>query len=408
MNRAQIHKLLGGYAAGSLTPEENRALMEAALEDQELFNALAREQSLKELLEDPAARAAALEAVSEPRLAWWRRLGRWGLANAVALSSMAGILLVTGYAAWQIHQNPMQPRVVAYMDGTSITVDGSAEEAAPKLPVRPFTLPKPAAKPLAAVPAPPLVAQQTATPQDLGFKGMAAPQIAVPAAPSFKLDAMEADAAAARRNDLVVRESVIVPTPVTGMLAGQRPAGAPATAPGGVAGRVSDAVAVAKEEKATANDLQTVMVEASAAPLRAERAVNNAKLAASMPEAAGVRIQLQRMRGGRVEDVRMDEAFRAGDVVRLRITAERAGFVAVFEEGGAQALLAETWLRAAGEVATRELTLRAGGVRIAVGFGPRSGLSATAPAATDAGRADKAVRAEAAGAAVYRFSLTVR
>ena len=48
MSREDIQKLLGGYATGTLTPEEQQALFSAALEDQELFDALAREQSLRD------------------------------------------------------------------------------------------------------------------------------------------------------------------------------------------------------------------------------------------------------------------------------------------------------------------------------------------------------------------------
>jgi len=44
MSRDEVQKLLGGYATGTLTPEEQQALFAAALEDQELFDALAHEQ----------------------------------------------------------------------------------------------------------------------------------------------------------------------------------------------------------------------------------------------------------------------------------------------------------------------------------------------------------------------------
>ena len=65
MSREEIHKLLGGYATGTLTPEEQEALFAAALEDQELFDALAKEQPLHDLLRDPAARAQLLAALEE-------------------------------------------------------------------------------------------------------------------------------------------------------------------------------------------------------------------------------------------------------------------------------------------------------------------------------------------------------
>ena len=53
MSREEIQKLLGGYATDTLSEAERRALFEAALEDQELFDALAKEQALREVFEDP-------------------------------------------------------------------------------------------------------------------------------------------------------------------------------------------------------------------------------------------------------------------------------------------------------------------------------------------------------------------
>ena len=40
MTQDEIRKLLGGYATNELSADERRILFEAALEDQELFNAL--------------------------------------------------------------------------------------------------------------------------------------------------------------------------------------------------------------------------------------------------------------------------------------------------------------------------------------------------------------------------------
>ena len=67
MKPEDVRKLVGGYAMGTLTGEERRALLEAALSDQDLFNELAREQPLKDLLEDPLARRQLLNAVEETR-----------------------------------------------------------------------------------------------------------------------------------------------------------------------------------------------------------------------------------------------------------------------------------------------------------------------------------------------------
>jgi hypothetical protein len=72
MKRPDHGKLLGGYAPGNLTDAERRALFEAALQDQQLFDALAAEEALRELLEDPAARRRIAEAAAEgkPRFGW--------------------------------------------------------------------------------------------------------------------------------------------------------------------------------------------------------------------------------------------------------------------------------------------------------------------------------------------------
>ena len=88
MSREDVQKLLGGYATGTLTPEEQQALFAAALDDQELFDALAREQSLRDLLRDPAAKAEVLAALDTEHVPWYRH--GWWRPAAVAVA-MAGI-----------------------------------------------------------------------------------------------------------------------------------------------------------------------------------------------------------------------------------------------------------------------------------------------------------------------------
>jgi hypothetical protein len=91
---------LGGYATGTLTPEEQQALFAAALDDQELFDALGREQALRDLLRDPAAKAQLLASLDAPvaeRAGFWRWLSR-PLAAGLATACIAGI---AGLAVWQ-------------------------------------------------------------------------------------------------------------------------------------------------------------------------------------------------------------------------------------------------------------------------------------------------------------------
>lgn len=104
MTHDDIRKLLGGYATGTLTPEEQRALFAAALEDQELFDALAKEQALRDLLRDPAARAHVLASLDETPQSWWRPAVRWLVRPAVAGTMAACLAVATGYGIWRARQ----------------------------------------------------------------------------------------------------------------------------------------------------------------------------------------------------------------------------------------------------------------------------------------------------------------
>src|SRR5262249_59390748 len=90
MSRDEIQKLLGGYAAGTLTTAEQQALFEAALEDQQLFDQLAQEQALRDLLHEPDAKAQVLQALEQPRRSWFARSGVWWPATATAVVACAG------------------------------------------------------------------------------------------------------------------------------------------------------------------------------------------------------------------------------------------------------------------------------------------------------------------------------
>ena len=65
MSEHNLEKLLGGFAADTLTAEEKQTLYAAALQDQQLFNALADEQALKELLSDQDIRRRLLASLEQ-------------------------------------------------------------------------------------------------------------------------------------------------------------------------------------------------------------------------------------------------------------------------------------------------------------------------------------------------------
>ena len=93
MNRDDIHKLIAGYATGTLTEDERTALFAAALEDQDLFDELAREQELKELIEEPGVRSR-LVAALEPKKKWWEKAHWTWAAAATVAAVLLGVFLI--------------------------------------------------------------------------------------------------------------------------------------------------------------------------------------------------------------------------------------------------------------------------------------------------------------------------
>ena len=107
MSEQDLEKLLGGFAADTLTAEEKQTLYAAALQDQQLFNALADEQALKELLSDPDIRRRLLASVEQKSasgagdslswLDWFRRPAGLALAGGLSAAALAVVLGVRIY-----------------------------------------------------------------------------------------------------------------------------------------------------------------------------------------------------------------------------------------------------------------------------------------------------------------------
>jgi pyruvate/2-oxoglutarate dehydrogenase complex dihydrolipoamide acyltransferase (E2) component len=79
-----LRELIGRYATGSLSEEERARLFEAALDDQDLFDELAREQGVRQLLAEPGARERLVRALEPPkrRAAWFALAAVSGLVAA--------------------------------------------------------------------------------------------------------------------------------------------------------------------------------------------------------------------------------------------------------------------------------------------------------------------------------------
>jgi hypothetical protein len=120
MTQDEIRKLLGGYATNALNADERRILFEAALEDQDLFNALQNEDALRELLADPVLRDQVRRAIEAPAArkgeVLWRR---WALG--VALPAVAAVIAIV------VMNRANAPKLI------SMSQPAASHEVAPKL-----------------------------------------------------------------------------------------------------------------------------------------------------------------------------------------------------------------------------------------------------------------------------------
>jgi hypothetical protein len=129
MKPEELEQLLGGYATGTLTPEEQKRLFDAALRDQNLFDQLMREQALKDALDEPAVRRELIAELEQVRPSWREKLAAWlhprypVAAGAVAVAALVAVVGVVKYAGpearevqiAEVRQPPSEVREVAPM-----------------------------------------------------------------------------------------------------------------------------------------------------------------------------------------------------------------------------------------------------------------------------------------------------
>ncbi|HLK22345.1 MAG TPA: hypothetical protein VKT81_25535 [Bryobacteraceae bacterium] len=132
----EIRKLLGGYATNTLTERERQVLFEAALDDQELFDALQQEQALRDLLDDPVSRVQIRQALDQPKSApWWLRWWTWTAAgSAVAASVLTMAIIRTQLAPPQQRAAAVassQPATAAPLQKQESDADTRPSEPAP-------------------------------------------------------------------------------------------------------------------------------------------------------------------------------------------------------------------------------------------------------------------------------------
>lgn len=193
MSREEIQKLLGGYATDTLSDAERSALFAAALEDQELFDALAKEHALREVLQDPASRQqliAALGPAGDPFAARaWRWLRR--PASLAMAGGLAALLMVGGFLLRRTNQTKPTETLMADAIATQPAAPAAPRGAIKPLLAEPKLKKSELKKMVQLPPPPPLPAQSTA--QDAAQSmlasanlpvAQAAPSAALPAAPT--------------------------------------------------------------------------------------------------------------------------------------------------------------------------------------------------------------------------------
>jgi hypothetical protein len=101
--------LLKGYALGGLSAEQTNDLFEASLKDQDLFERLMQEESLRLALRQPGNRDAILAALREPIPSWSERLAAWFRKPAHMLFSVGSLaaVAVVVFAVISLNQNPL-------------------------------------------------------------------------------------------------------------------------------------------------------------------------------------------------------------------------------------------------------------------------------------------------------------
>lgn len=177
MKREDVEKLLGGYAAGILTPQEREALFTAALDDQQLFDVLVREEPLRELLQDPGARAQLLDAVGETPAPWYcRQLSHRAIAAVAAAGVSFAVLLY--WQPWRrqaLNVAQVEPHVITVHPETKpfqAPSDSSLLRPVPS--PLPRQLPPPPPLPVTSAPSPALAFAEHVSPPPPPAVGQAA------------------------------------------------------------------------------------------------------------------------------------------------------------------------------------------------------------------------------------------
>jgi hypothetical protein len=243
VKHAEAARLLGGYATGTLTEAERRLLFAAALEHQDIFDALMEEEALRELLANPEAKARLLAALAPaaPQVTpFWRRPGLLGAAASLMIATLAGL----AYLRSPDERLPTMQQKTTRSAPVQAPEEQKKEREMPRQEVTRLMESVPQAPSAKAIPAPP------PPPSALAMPEVAAAQAPLPIqaeAARPKEDAALKPKAEAREHlaGMAERDPATGPKSLQGNVAG----GAPGGVVGGVAAPPAPAIAtIAKAE----------------------------------------------------------------------------------------------------------------------------------------------------------------
>jgi len=159
-------KLIGGYSSGNLSPQEKDALFNAALRDQDVFDALMEEQALKELLEEPGVKADLIAAL-QPKVSLLDRVKNF-LATPVAWGTMGAVataaVLLTVILPSARNRSSSAPQTTA-----EVRPPQRSQDAASPAPLQSPPAEQSSSRP-STVPAPKKVAEPPAEPPVVAMK----------------------------------------------------------------------------------------------------------------------------------------------------------------------------------------------------------------------------------------------
>ena len=412
MKREDIHHLLGGYAAGTLTPAEQQTLFAAALEDQHLFNALADEQSLKELLDDPEARGylrAALEEAAPiasvaTKKAWWPAAA----AISAVAACLAVVMMVTIHRtaitapAPQTAATPSEMATNKSAEAPGVALDAAVLKDDKPKPARTFT--PPVAQPVAkasvrkemepAAPPPPIVTAAVVADKAKKSEEVDALANAVktpsPAPPPPAQVAAAEDAKGIERKDTSAAPAVgasargaFATTMQTGLSASQLylKEYRQNFAPGGSGGGPSPDSGIAEkrnpqQQQQQREQEQRRVPEDQAIQKRRAPAAMSGNVTAAPPMNRGIRYQILRKNSqSQYVQTRLDTRFEAGDEIVIQVEKNAPGLIGILSGNRALSMATQSEVQAA----TGPIRLTTGTLEVSIVFSDTSVLAQTSP-----------------------------